>query len=206
MIIFHFFFDLDYLRILENDMYAGFWLVLARLGQFLFLGLVGVSVALSKRNFGGQLKRGLWIFLYGILVSFVTWIFAGEDYVKFGVLHFIGVVVPLVYFFKARPKGALIVAIFSFILGKYFATIETQNWFLFPVGIVRNDFSSLDFFPIFPWISVVLFGLILGEKKIWPKFRSSLFLIYLGRHSLIIYLIHQPILITLLLIYQKFYV
>lgn len=206
MIIFHFFFDLDYLGILENDMYAGFWLVVARFGQFLFLGLVGVSIALSRRSFGGQIKRGLWIFLCGMLVSFVTWIFAGEDYVKFGVLHFIGVAAVLVYFFKARPKGALIVAVLSFIIGRYFAAIETQNWFLFPVGIVRNDFSSLDFFPIFPWISVVLIGLVLGEKKLWPKFKSPLFLIYLGRHSLIIYLIHQPILITLLLLYQKIYV
>lgn len=205
MIIFHFFFDLDYLGILSNSMFEGAWLVFARFGQFLFLGLAGVSVALSSRGFKGQLERGGQIFMAGMLVSFATWIFAGDEFVKFGVLHFIGVAVVIVSCFKKRPRTALLVATVGFILGEYFNTISTDMWFLFPIGIRKPGFISLDYFPIFPWIAVSLVGLVLGEwylKNAKRKFDEVILLSWMGRHSLIIYLVHQPILIGILMLMQ----
>ncbi len=200
MIIFHFFFDLDYLGIFESDMWSGGWLVLARIGQILFLGLVGFSVALSSRGVSGQLVRGARIFGAGMLVSFVTWLFAGDAFVKFGVLHFIGVAVVIAAWFKSRPRTALCVAVFSFILGEYFKTLVVGVGFLFPIGLVPLGFSSLDYFPIFPWLSVVLVGLLGGEfyKSRW-RYGEVFLLSWMGRHSLAIYLIHQPILIGVLL-------
>ena len=201
MIVFHFFFDLDYLGIFASDMWSGGWLVAARAGQFLFLGLVGFSVALSSRGFRGQLVRGVRIFGLGMLVSFFTWIFAGDDFVKFGVLHFIGVVVVIASCFKGRPGFTLLLAAASFILGEYFKTLMVGVGFLFPFGLVRAGFSSLDYFPIFPWLSVVLVGLVVGEfyRSRW-KYGDVFLLSWMGRRSLLIYLIHQPILIGVLMV------
>lgn len=200
MIVFHFFFDLDYLGMLENDMWSGAWLLLARAGQFLFLGLVGFSVAISSRGVRGQVVRGARIFAFGMLVSFATLIFAGDAFVKFGVLHFIGVAVVIASFFKGRLRAALCVAAASFILGEYFKTLLVGVGFLFPFGLVGSGFYSLDYFPIFPWISVVLVGLVLGERynSRW-KYGEVFLLSWMGRRSMLIYLVHQPILIGVLM-------
>ncbi len=208
MIVFHFFFDLDYFGIFHQEMFEGWWLLWARVGQFLFLGLAGFSVALSSRGFTGQLSRGAKILLCGMLVSFVTWIFAGDEFVKFGVLHFIGVAVVIGSCFKRRPAFALLVAAASFILGEYFKTLTVSSHFLFPFGLVYSGFGSLDYFPIFPWISVVLIGLVLGEwylKKVRAQFKEVPLLNWMGKRSLLIYLFHQPILIGLLLIWKNYF-
>lgn len=202
MIVFHFFFDLDYLGIFHQSMFSGGWLVAARIAQFLFLGLAGVSVALSSRGLRGQASRGGRIFLAGMLVSFVTWIFAGDEFVKFGVLHFVGVAVVVASLYKRRPAVALFAAIASFILGEYFKTLTVSSHFLFPFGLTAAGFGSLDYFPIFPWLSVVLVGQVVGEfyvKKSRRQFGEVFLLSWMGRHSLAIYLVHQPILIGVLM-------
>lgn len=210
MIIFHFFFDLDYFDILRNQMFSGWWLIFARFGQFLFLGLVGFSVALSSRSFSVQCLRAGKIFAAGMLVTFVTWIFAPDAFVKFGVLHFIGVAIPIAWIFKAGIKKNLLVggsvtllaAFASFFAGRYFLSLFSTSDFLFPLGIISPGFSSLDYFPIFPWIAVVLTGLVLGElylKNVRKNFEEVFLLSWMGRHSLIIYLVHQPVLILLII-------
>lgn len=206
MIVFHFFFDLSYFGVLEQEMFEGAWLIFARIGQFLFLGLVGVSIVLSRKNFSEQVRRGMKIFLCGMLVTLVTFFFARESFVKFGVLHFIGIAVPIVYLFKGKKVLAVVLAaLFAFFLGEYFAGLKTQEVFLFPFGLLRNNFSSLDYFPIFPWLAVPLIGLVLGEvlydarKARFPVLGKISMLVFLGRHSLLIYLLHQPILILLIL-------
>ena len=186
-------------------MFEGAWLWYARIGQFLFLGLVGVSIALSSRKFAAQVERGLKIFLCGMLVTLVTFFFARESFVKFGVLHFIGIAAPIVYLFKGKKALAVIAALFAFFLGEYFAGLKTQEVFLFPLGIIREDFSSLDYFPIFPWLAVPLAGLVIGEilygegKSRFSALGKIRPLVFLGRHSLLIYLVHQPVLILIIL-------
>lgn len=191
-------------------MFKGWWLLYARIGQFLFLGLVGVSIFLSQKNFSQQCVRAFKIFLCGMLVTLATYFVAPDEYVKFGVLHFIAVAIPIVYFFKKRPKAAILFAIFSFFLGRYFSSLNVESPYLFWLGLVRNDFASLDFFPIFPWISAPLIGMLLAGwiyKKREPTKLSFLakipVLMLLGRHSLAIYLLHQPILLGLILIAIK---
>lgn len=207
MIIFHFFFDLDYFGILANEMYEGGWLVFARLGQFLFLGLAGFSVALSSRGLVGQVERGFKIFLAGMLVSLATWIFADADFVKFGVLHFIAFAVPIAFLFKGRSVFLTLgVAFLSFDLGMTFKAMTVDSHFLFPFGLTYRGFSSLDYFPIFPWLAAVLVGLVLGElylRKVSLNFRPVPVLNWMGRHSLWIYLAHQPILIGALMLWKN---
>lgn len=205
MIFFHAAFDMKLLGVLDFEPYGWPLIIFVRIVQFLFLGLAGISVALSSRKLGGQMKRGAWIFLCGMLVSLGTWIVFPEDFVKFGVLHFIGIAVPVVALFKGRPLAAMGAAVISFMVGEYFLGFSVETEWLFPLGLLAPGFSSLDYFPIFPWLAAPLIGLVLGEyvygarrpvlERI-PGFRLFLGspLARVGRHSLAIYLLHQPIL------------
>lgn len=201
MVLFHAAFDWMILGMWDFEPYGWPLIIAVRAVQFLFLGLAGVSVALSSRGVGGQLKRGGMIFACGMLVSFATWLLFPQDFVKFGVLHFIGVAVPLVTLFKGRRVAALAVAVGSFFVGEWFLGMTVESEWLFWLGLKSWNFSSLDYFPIFPWIAVVLVGLVVGET-VYGAGRPTVLaplgrvkpLTAMGRHSLAIYLLHQPVL------------
>lgn len=201
MVLFHAAFDGILLGLWIFEPYGWPLIILVRAVQFLFLGLVGVSVALSSRSAVRQVWRGAGIFACGLLVSGATWILFPEEYVRFGVLHLIGVSVPLVALMKQRPAAALLLAGLSFWAGQMLEnTVVQSEWWLW-LGLKPDGFASLDYFPLFPWLAAPLVGLALGEyfygKKRQPRLpflarRTGL--AALGRHSLAIYLLHQPIL------------
>ena len=73
--------------------------------------------------------------------------------------------------------------------------------FLFPLGLPGPGFYSADYFPLIPWIFLFWAGLFLwrflrpyAEETVrgWPACRP---LVWLGRHSLWVYLLHQPVLL-----------
>ena len=72
--------------------------------------------------------------------------------------------------------------------------------FFFPLGMYNASFYSSDYFPFFPWIFVFLFGTYIGKfikEHNMPSFMyktHSKALSYLGKHALVIYVAHQPIL------------
>lgn len=193
-----------------NGLLLGLWqfepyqfpsLFFVRLGQFLFLGLVGVSVFLSSRGFKGQSLRGLKIFGCGLLVTVGTYLVFPEDYVRFGVLHLIGISVPVVALFKGKEFWALPAAAFFYALSFVLPLFLQGSVLGIPFGLPPEHFSSLDYFPIFPWMAVPLVGLWVGSKlyarhqgtrlKALAKAKG---LTWLGRHSLAVYLLHQPFL------------
>jgi uncharacterized membrane protein len=93
-------------------------------------------------------------------------------------------------------------------VGILFSTITISNPFLFWIGLKTPSFYTLDYFPLLPWFGVVLIGLFLGQKiypalqaKYLKKQQNPLLLnpiVFIGKHSLIIYIVHQPILFILL--------
>ncbi|MCX6569388.1 MAG: heparan-alpha-glucosaminide N-acetyltransferase domain-containing protein, partial [Candidatus Aminicenantes bacterium] len=73
-------------------------------------------------------------------------------------------------------------------------------------GLPSQSFSSLDYFPLIPWFGVFLIGVALG-KSVYASKRSLLpwrmpptFVNFAGRHSLIIYIVHQPVIMGVLYI------
>lgn len=75
-----------------------------------------------------------------------------------------------------------------------------QTSFLFPFGIPGPGFRSSDYFPLFPWIFVFFAGGFFGKLAAGGKFpafayKSRIpFLSWMGRHALILYVVHQPVL------------
>lgn len=202
MVCFHALFDAQLVGLVEGfQLFEWPWVIFSRSVQFLFLGLVGVSVYLSSRNFSAQLKRGSWIFSCGLLVSVVTYFIFSQDYVRFGVLQFIGLSIPILFFFKWRPYLALLFAVPIFILGEFFLNQTVENSWLLWLGLHRADFSSLDYFPLLPWLSAPLVGVFVGSCLYAQRQETALVrlaqvpcLVFMGRHALAIYLLHQPVL------------
>jgi len=221
MIIFHFFYDLNYFGGYTFNLHSGFWWGFARATATIFIILVGISLTLSysramqKRTgkLGRKyLKRGLKIFSWGLIITVITWVFLRGGFIVFGVLHLIGISIILAYpFIKHRYRNLLLGIIFI-IIGLYLGSFFFDFYWLFWLGLMPGGFYTLDYFPIFPWFGVVLVGLFLGNslyQNYKRRFRlrdlsgSPLMRLFcfLGKHSLLIYLIHQPILIILLYLF-----
>jgi uncharacterized membrane protein len=206
MVIYHFCFDLSYLRLADFDFYADpFWLTARTLILGTFLFLVGVSLVLATGS-GLDLRRYLrrlgYLIAAALLVSASTrWMF-GERYVFFGVLHFIAVAsllgLPLVRAGWLNPVlGTGIIVL---------ASVYQSTWFDQPgwrwIGLMTHKPPTEDYVPLLPWFGVVLFGMFAapGLRRLArrPGFGQSAgpgWLALAGRHSLLIYLLHQPLLL-----------
>lgn len=217
MIIFHFLFDLTWFGGYGIDVYTGFWWFFARATAMIFLVLVGVSLTLSrsraaqkaKAGFRKYLKRGTKIFIWGLLITAVTYVFLPGAFIFFGVLHLIGVSVILAYPLMRHCYRNLALGLIIIAAGLYLATLRFDSWWLAWLGFMPEGLYTLDYFPILPWFGLVLTGLFMGNI-LYKSYKRGFSLpdlsgsitarpfCFLGRHSLLIYLIHQPILIIVL--------
>ena len=219
MVLYHLVFDLNYFAVYDIDVSSGFWLAVARLTASLFLLLVGLSLTLShsRAQLLGQedrfrlrlLKRSAWILGLALGITIVTYLFIGKGFIVFGVLHLIGLSLLLAYPFLRLQRANIIFGLLFILLGIYFQNISVGFPWLLWLGLAPAGFYSVDYFPVFPWFGVILVGMGLGDR-LYPGYRrripvpdlsSSPFvrgLAFLGRNSLAIYLVHQPVMIAIL--------
>lgn len=220
MIIYHLMWDLWFYRVLPNIvLYEGFWKYFQRTIAVLFIGLVGVSLAVTAMRMAGPhgdqpvpfrhyLLRGLKIFGWGIVVSLVMWA-ARVGYVHFGVLHLIGFSIIAAYpLLRLRWINLALWAAFN-IAGYLLLGVTVSFPWLLWLGLPPAAYYPNDYFPVIPWFGVVLLGIFLGNTLYTPKGRvfspppigdwlPLRGLQWLGRHSLIIYLLHQIALFAIL--------
>ena len=221
MVTYHLMWDFWAYHIIPDiDLFSGFWKYFQRTTAALFLTLVGVSLAVvtlrrlaksvdGKLPFLPYLLRGLKIFGWGLVISLVTWA-SGIGYIHFGVLHLIGFSSVAAYpFLRKRWTNLALWAVF-FVAG-YFLLEPRFNfpWLLW-LGLTPQDYYPNDYFPVIPYFGVVLLGIFVGNSLYradgrrfplpdighWPPLAG---LQWLGRHSLVIYVIHQPLLFGILI-------
>lgn len=211
MIVFHAGFDLDFYELRHFEMDAGIWLIMARTVQFIFILTTGMtlSIAYWKRHAKGsadstwsRARHALKLLFWAMVITSVTWKLFGDQFVRFGILHFYAVSILLsIPLLRLRGWNAMLGLI---VLGVSIplSTLSTQSAWLFPFGITKPDFFSLDYFPLFPWFGLFLIGVALGGgfyQKHRPTIKLTLPpLEWLAQHSLVIYLIHQPLIVGLI--------
>ena len=210
MVIYHFAWDLSFFSLIATDVNtSAFWRGLARLiaGSFLFLS--GISLYLAHKN------GLLWLrFLrrFGIiagaaaLVTLVTWYQFPDSYIFFGILHCIALssVIGLI-FVRVHYAFTFIAALVAFALPYMFTNTFFDVPILAFIGLRTLPIRTNDFVPLMPWIAPMLAGIALAQvaQNFDLKFVVNIPkllikpLSFLGRYSLIIYLIHQPILFEL---------
>ena len=222
MIFFHILYDLNFFSITNFRIYSGILLYIARLSASIFVVLVGISLSISYSRVENRLKtndiiikfikRGLKTLVLGVVISVITWFYIPRGFVVFGILHFIGLSIILSLIFIRYRYINIIFGSFFIIVGLYLKTLTFNFNILIPLGFIPNNFWTIDYFPLFPWFGIILIGISIGNL-IYPNFNrkyeikdlsKNLFVksfCFLGRNSLFIYFLHQPIIIGLIMIF-----
>jgi len=205
MIVYHFAFDLRFFGLtaadFENDR---FWLASRAVIVSAFLVLVGISLVLAERagvGFARFARRLGVVALCALAASVASYLIYPTTYIYFGILHCIVVASLIARPLVRRPWLALGAGLVVVMLGLGFShplfDTRATSW----IGFVTAKPPTQDFVPLFPWLGAVLIGLSIGaglEARRWRPIGAlagaPACLRFLGRHSLVVYLIHQPIL------------
>ena len=176
--------------------------------QYLFAGLFivlsGISSTLSRSN----VRRALKLIAIALVVTGVTYLFDPSLTIHFGILHCLGASI-LIYGLTLERAKALTCAlaglvVFGLSIGVslIMRSASVPFDYLLPLGITSPLYSSYDYFPLLPWLGVFLVGAALGKsayapkRSLIPRHLSETLINAAGRHSLLIYVVHQPILIA----------
>lgn len=221
VVAYHTLYDLVYLFGVKLPWFqteGAYWWQQWMSGSLIFMA--GIGCLLTHSN----LRRGLKTFGLGMALTLGTLVVMPDQIIAFGILHFMGAAMLL--FALLRPlldkipaDTGLWVCLALFVLTKniYYGNVGIpylwevavpelfyRSKLLFPIGLPHPDFCSADYFPLFPWLFLFLAGSFLGRRipagKV-PDFASQSrvpFMSYIGKRTLLIYLVHQPLIFVLL--------
>jgi uncharacterized membrane protein len=211
MAAFHFCFDLNYYKFIQQNFYGDpFWTVQRSMIVSLFLFCAGFGQAVAwEQGQGWPRFWRRWAQVAGcaLLVTAGSYLMFPRSYISFGVLHGIALML-IITRLTARfglwlwPLGLVAIALPHVVRDSFFDSRLT-NW----VGLVTHKPVTEDYAPLLPWIGVMWWGLAAGQwvlknRREWvtgalPAVMSPL--ATLGRWSLSFYMLHQPVLIGLLM-------
>ncbi len=182
-----------------------------------FILLAGITCSFSRSN----LKRGIKTLVCALAVSLSTILVTPNEPILFGILHLLGtcmVLYPLTSVVLNRlPQLLSALALFLLFAASWLVPsrkigffdlplldlspeLYTHSWFA-AVGFAPADFVSADYFPLLPWGFLFLAGSRIGHLLALKGVPAALMVLRFpfwaacGRRSLVIYLLHQPVLI-----------
>ena len=211
MAVYHFTWDLEFFGYVDPGMTAvGGWRLFARCIASSFLFLVGVSLFLAHGRFirwPGFLRRFAMVAGAALAISVVTYIAVPGGFIFFGILHQIALASLLGLAFLRLPALLTLLVAAAVIAAPHYLRSEFFNppWWWW-TGLSTAIPRSNDYVPVFPWFGAVLSGIAVAKIAARSGLLSRLAeirgpswsrpLIFAGRHSLAVYLIHQPVLIA----------
>ena len=213
MIAYHFCYDLTYFRFVQFDFYRDpFWLNARTLILSLFLLLVGVSLTLAAERrlpWRRYLRRLLIIGLCAGAISLSSYALFEQRWIFFGVLHFIAVASVIGLPFVRWRWPSLLLGSGLIALDRLYSHTLFDQPGLQWIGLMTHKPPTEDYVPLIPWFGLVLIGIFLGRTLLLQSNLKSAaartpgaaplrILGWAGRSSLIIYMLHQPILIGVL--------
>lgn len=225
MILYHLFWDLTHLQGVDLpwlDTVVGF--VWQQGICWTFILLAGFCQGLGQQ----QLRRGLIVSIMGILVTIVTYLVGPDAPIVFGILSFLGLAMLLTtvlapYLRRVSAGWGIGINIFLFaatkLLNEGYLGFGNWRWYHLPSyfyeygyfssfwGFQAENFYSADYFSLFPWWFLFLIGYYLEHLPLVSQALQRFSqgenknLAWLGRHSLGVYLVHQPLIILVLRLY-----
>jgi uncharacterized membrane protein len=213
MVIFHGAYDLQMYYHWPIDVFRGVWHIAALITAPVFLLISGASAWLSwNRHRSPTLvwqkafRRGALILALAATISAVTYIIEPVSFIRFGILHLIGVSALLLPLFVRTPRFSLGIGIVCVCISWVLPVLPCDQIWKIVLNCSSSTFVSVDYFPIFPWFGWILIGLGIG-REIYSApdpvvFNSSSQVIlqkltWPGKQALIIYLLHQPVLLLI---------
>ncbi len=220
MVVYHLAWDLlDYGLINVDVVNDPLWRNFAHAIAGTFLALVGFNLVLANRDglrVAAFLRRLGLIAGAAALVSIGTYWFMPQAFVFFGILHMIVVASVLALPFLRLPVLVTVVAAAVCLAAPSFFTSDAFDakpllW----LGLSAHPVATVDYVPVLPWFGVVLAGLAVGRLVIGgageaalARFRPAAAgwapLLFAGRWSLPIYLIHQPLMVGVISLLMPF--
>lgn len=228
MVVHHFLYTLGYLF---DVRFGRVWFEKLALFTPLFAGLFivlcGISCHLSRNNW----RRGLELAAFALLLSLTMWLFMPQEMIRFGILHCLAVCIllyaalaPLLRRIPAWLGLAVALLLFRltyhapFVDGGYIGISPALGWHL-PWQWINADWGFVlgtslspgsDYFPLIPWLFLFLAGTFVGIFAKGGKFPAFCYrphcrpLAFIGRHTVWVYLAHQPVIFALLWLWFKF--
>lgn len=216
VLVYHFLYQLWAFGYAGNPQ-DGWTVVIGRTGAVLFFVISGFSARLSHN----LLRRSLITLGAAVLVWAATYFTDFTDPIVFGVLHclgFCGLLTALLGGFAEKfpplfglaGSAALFVLLSGVPEGRFFQyalpAALYRSPYLFWLGFPADGFASGDYYPLLPWIFAYLCGFYLYaalRSRGMPVALSQKHLpalAWMGRHTLWIYLLHQPVYIAAFLL------
>ncbi len=207
MIIYHFIFDIyfpDYSKI--------YFFAFPIASSFILISGICLYISYSTRkSFYRFIKRGIKLFSFSLIITILTFLLLKKGFIIFGILHFFALTSFLIFPFLKYMENKFfyfLFGIFSIVLGIFLANFKSDSYYFIWLGITPKNFFTFDYFPLFPWFGFMLLGVFLGKifypngKRCFninlPNSKIVRAFSFLGRHSLLIYFLHQPLLILIL--------
>lgn len=210
MIVYHFSWDLTFFGLAGFRVFTDpWWIGFATVIVIIILGVMGITQVMARRRGQTALatfrRLGLIAASAGAVSLATYWMDPGS-YVFFGILHHIALASVLIAGALFLPSPALVVLAALFLAVPEFLAHPAfaADWLLW-VGLAPVPPPSVDYVPLVPWFSVPLLGVVAGRWMFrdgsapavlgWrPAHPLTKLLRLAGRHSLALYLVHQPIL------------
>lgn len=181
--------------------------------QCLFIFISGVACRYSRSN----IKRGIITLLFGFGLEGITCyvlpkidpeLFAGCE-IRYGILTLLGSCMLIWGLFGKwldkvmfSKKAGMVFPLLMLVLWYIFHGFS-ESWFDFSgfewFGFPSKTFYTADYFPLFPWLFMFLFGVQIGRFIRENKFPAFFYRIrlpffdFIGRYTVWIYLLHQPV-------------
>ncbi len=209
MFIYHFSWDLTFFGYASFDLFNDpFWLIFARFIVAIILLVMGMAQIMARGR-GTGLNAKVFSKRLGIIllcaagVSGATYFVDAGSFVFFGILHHIALASILLIGAVRLPSAAIaVLTAFCFAAPWFLAHGIFSAGSLLWIGLSPVAPVSVDYVPLFPWFGIPLLGLLVGralvpggtvlswnpDHGLWHLVRCA------GRHSLLLYMIHQPIL------------
>jgi uncharacterized membrane protein len=217
MAVFHFTWDLELFgHIPPGTTLQGGWAVFARAVAGSFLFLAGVSLVLAHGEgirWPGFLRRLVLVAAAALMITVATFLAMREAFIFFGILHSIAVASVLGLLFLRAPVWlTLAAAVAVWTLPEVFRSPAFDSRWLAWTGLAETSPRSFDFVPVAPWFAATLLGIAAAQAGtaagVWDRLRGApgpvlRALAWPGRHSLAVYLLHQPVLIGLVWLYTR---
>jgi uncharacterized membrane protein len=209
MFAYHFCFDLRFFRVIAADFeHDPFWLGFRALIVTSFMVLVGISLVLADRAAATPAhfwKRIGVIAACAIAASVGSWFLFPNTFIYFGILHCIALASVLAWPFVRRPGMAMAIGVAAVAAGLALSwpafDVRALSW----IGFTTGKPATEDYVPLVPWAGITFIGIALGHLLARAEFRplapletTPRWLRWLGRHSLAVYMVHQPILLGML--------